>query len=134
MLPNTLRIERQARGLSQSALADRARVSQPTISAIERGDLPLSPRVLHGLSAALGVAPSVLAGRGGHLRRSAAKNPEAITAIIADAAKAIALFDGVLAEEAGLDHDYRAQIVAARAGAAALRDAALELASASTIQ
>lgn len=134
MLPNTIRIERQARGLSQTDLADRAGVSQPTISAIERGDVALTPRTVHALAQALGLPPSALVTREGKLRRSAAGNPEAITAVIADAKRAVDLFDRVLADEADLDPDYRAQIIAARDGAAALSAAALELANANTIQ
>ena len=126
MLPNDIRLQRQGRGLSQIDLGRRAGLSQATISAVERGDVAPTPRTMHALAAAFGVAPSVLRDRK-DLRREAAKRPEQIVLIIRDATRAIELFDGVLADEPALDDDQRASLVAARDGAALLRDAALAL-------
>ncbi len=57
--PTPLRRERQRAGLSQLALAVRARCSLSTISLAERG-MPLSPRIAERIAAALGVSPDAL--------------------------------------------------------------------------
>ena len=56
---------RARKRLSQSALAERARVSRPTISRIERGDGDPTLRVLDSLAAALEVDVAELFAREG---------------------------------------------------------------------
>lgn len=62
MLPfgQTLWLWRQQRGLTQAALAHRARLSRPNLSAIERGRRDVTLRTLRLLAATLGVRPGVL--------------------------------------------------------------------------
>jgi transcriptional regulator with XRE-family HTH domain len=58
-----LRAERQRRGLSMTALAERSGVSQPMISLLESGGRKPSLETLLRLSLALGVPPDQLLGR-----------------------------------------------------------------------
>jgi len=55
-----LRAVREARVLSQSALAHAAGINEGTIVGIERGHVVPRPITLHKLAAALGVAPQEL--------------------------------------------------------------------------
>jgi transcriptional regulator with XRE-family HTH domain len=57
-----LRAAREAAGLTQEQLASRARCTQPTISALERGHYEPSLPVLRRLAQALGVPVSALIG------------------------------------------------------------------------
>jgi hypothetical protein len=58
-----LRMRRQARGLSQRALADRASVPQPTVAAVERGRRRATPAVRDALDTALRERPSAALAR-----------------------------------------------------------------------
>jgi transcriptional regulator with XRE-family HTH domain len=62
MIPfgQALLLWRLERGLTQEALARRARIPRPNLSAIERGKREVSLRTLRALAAALGVRPGVL--------------------------------------------------------------------------
>lgn len=62
MLPfsETLLLWRLERSLSQEALAQRAEISRPNLSAIERGKREVSLTTLRSLALALGVRPGVL--------------------------------------------------------------------------
>lgn len=51
---------RLARGLTQDALAQAARIPRPNLSAIERGDRDVTLRTLRALALALNVRPGVL--------------------------------------------------------------------------
>jgi transcriptional regulator with XRE-family HTH domain len=55
-----LKFERQRRGLSQQEIADRTRLPQVTISAIENGRTNPSPAELTALSEAFGIHPALL--------------------------------------------------------------------------
>ncbi|MBI2495868.1 MAG: helix-turn-helix transcriptional regulator [Candidatus Omnitrophica bacterium] len=63
MLPfnEALRLWRLERGLTQAALAQRARVPRPNLSAIERGRREVSLATLRSLALGLDVRPGVLA-------------------------------------------------------------------------
>lgn len=63
MLPfgETVLSWRLARGMSQAALAQAARMSRPNLSAVERGDREVTLGTLRRLALALGVRPGVLA-------------------------------------------------------------------------
>lgn len=63
MLPfgQTVVLWRLQRGLTQEALARRARLSRPNLSVIERGRREVSLKTLRALAAGLGVPPGVLA-------------------------------------------------------------------------
>ena len=63
MLPfgQTVMLWRLRRGLTQEALARRARLSRPNLSAIERGRREVSLRTLRALAAGLDVPPGMLA-------------------------------------------------------------------------
>lgn len=63
MEATTLRRRRLAAGLTQAELASRARVSQPNLSAYERGRRAPSPEVSARLEAELRERPSVLIAR-----------------------------------------------------------------------
>jgi transcriptional regulator with XRE-family HTH domain len=52
---------RLERGLTQAALAERARLARPNLSAIERGSREVSLKTVRALALALGVRPGVLA-------------------------------------------------------------------------
>lgn len=62
MLPfgETVLAWRLARGLTQAALANLARVSRPNLSAIERGQREVTLGTLRALAVALDVRPGVL--------------------------------------------------------------------------
>lgn len=55
-LPAQLRQIRSSRNITQRQLAERARVSQQTISAIEQGKMEPSLRILRAIAVVLGVA------------------------------------------------------------------------------
>ena len=57
----TLRLWRQARGLTQEQLARRSRVSRPNMSAMECGKREVTLGTLRALAVGLGVRPGVLA-------------------------------------------------------------------------
>lgn len=65
---------RLTRGLTQAALAQRARLSRPNLSAIERGDREVTLKTLRALADALGVRPGQLAD--GELPRDEAAQPD----------------------------------------------------------
>ena len=56
----TVRLWRLHRGLTQEALAQRARISRPNLSVIEAGRREVSLTILRALAAALGVRPGIL--------------------------------------------------------------------------
>lgn len=56
-----LTLWRKERGLSQAALAQKAGVPQPNLSAMERGEREVSLRTLRALAWALDIRPGVLA-------------------------------------------------------------------------
>ncbi len=62
MLPfhQTLVLWRRHRGLTQAALAQRARLARPNLSAIERGKREVTLRTVRVLANALGVQPGTL--------------------------------------------------------------------------
>jgi transcriptional regulator with XRE-family HTH domain len=60
MNPTAVRALRMVHGLTQTALSQRAGVSQPTISRVENGELRPAPRTAVALAAALGVPLSSL--------------------------------------------------------------------------
>lgn len=57
----TLRLWRQARGLTQEQLARRANVPRPNVSAMERGKREVTLGTLRALAVGLGLRPGVLA-------------------------------------------------------------------------
>lgn len=59
-LSQTLWLWRQHRGLTQAALAQRARIARPNLSAIERGKREVTVGTLRALAAGLDVRPGVL--------------------------------------------------------------------------
>jgi transcriptional regulator with XRE-family HTH domain len=56
----TIALWRQARGLTQDALARRARISRPNLSGIERGKREVTLRTIRALALGLDVRPGVL--------------------------------------------------------------------------
>ncbi|MBI3318268.1 MAG: helix-turn-helix domain-containing protein [Candidatus Omnitrophica bacterium] len=87
MLPfsQTLWLWRVDRGLTQEALARRAGISRPNLSAIETGKREVSLRTLRALAAALEIPPGLLAdGTGPVLEKSAIPLSRAAMERIAD--------------------------------------------------
>jgi transcriptional regulator with XRE-family HTH domain len=65
-----LRELRKSLGLSQAALAEKARTTQVTISLLERGERTAQPRTVRKLADALGVEPrELVAQRAGRLKQ-----------------------------------------------------------------
>jgi len=92
-----IRGQRRLAKLSLRELADRARVSNPYLSQIERGMHEPSVRVLKAIAAALGLPPETLLAEAGLLDDDDAALPTTEAAIHADAALTPEQKDALLA-------------------------------------
>jgi transcriptional regulator with XRE-family HTH domain len=92
-----IRDQRQLAKLSLRELADRARVSNPYLSQIERGMHEPSVRVLKAIAAALGLPAATLLAEAGLLDHDEAAPPATEAAMRADAALTPEQKDALLA-------------------------------------
>ncbi len=97
-----IRAQRQLAKLSLRELAERARVSNPYLSQIERGLHEPSVRVLSSIAGALGIAPETLLARAGLGDDPNAEPAATEAAIRADSA----LTDGQKNALLGVYHSY----------------------------
>jgi transcriptional regulator with XRE-family HTH domain len=92
-----IRVQRQLAKLSLRELAERARVSNPYLSQVERGLHEPSVRVLSAIAAALGISAETLLTEAGLLDDTEAEPRETESAIRADSALTAEQKDALLA-------------------------------------